>query len=76
MIKWLLGHCIHQLINFNKGVLVHSLIGPKIIEVNGERDMNCSPKIGFEAVKLAFGHFTSKTQTSPRLSIHSPRKTS
>ena len=25
-----------------------------------------SPKIGFKVVKLAFGHFTSKTQTSSR----------
>ena len=28
--------------------------------------MNCSSNIGFEVVKLAFGHFASKIQTSSR----------
>ena len=56
--------------------LVTLRIGPMITEVIGEIDMNCSSKIGFEVVKLAFGHFTSKTQTSPRISNDSPRKTS
>ena len=50
-------------------------IGPKIIEVIGEIYMNCNSKIRFEALKLAFGNFTSKTQTSPRFSNDSPRKT-
>ena len=59
VIKWLLGHCIHQ----------H-------IKVIGEIDMNCSSKIGFEVVKLAFGCFASKTQTSSRFPNDSPRKTS
>ena len=38
--------------------------------------MNYSSKIGFEVVKLAFGHFASKTQTSSRFPNDSPRKTS
>ena len=38
--------------------------------------MNCSSKIRVEKVKLAFGHFTSKTQTSPRSSNDSLMKTS
>ena len=38
--------------------------------------MNCSSKIGFEVVKLSFGHFDSKTQTSSRFPNDSSRKTS
>ena len=51
-------------------------IGPKIIKVIREIDMNFSSKIGFEVVKLAFDHFISKTKTSPRFSNNSLRKTS
>ena len=38
--------------------------------------MNCSSKIGFEVVKLAFGYFVSKTQTSSRFNNDFSRKTS
>ena len=76
VIKWLLGHCIHQHIDFSKGVLFPLWIGPKIIKVIGEIDMNYSSKIGFEVVKLAFSHFASKTQTSSSFSNDSLRKTS
>ena len=76
MIKWLLGHCIHQHIDFSKGVLIPSWIGLKIIKVIGEIYMNCSFKIGFEVVKLAFGHFASKTPTSSRFPNDLPLKIS
>ena len=72
MIKWLLGHCIHQHIDS----LFTLQIGPKIIKVIGEIDMGCSSKIRFEVVRLAFGHFAPKTQTSSRFSNDSSRKTS
>ena len=47
----------------SKKLLFPLWIGPKIIKDVKEIDMNCNSKIGF-VVKLAFGLFTSKTQTS------------
>ena len=43
MIKWLLRHFIHQHINYSKGVLVHSRVGPRIIKVIREIGMKLVP---------------------------------
>ena len=76
VIKWILCHCIHNTFISPRVFLFPLWIGSKIIKVIGEVDMNFSFKIGFEVVKLAFGHFTSKTKTSLRFSNDSPRETS
>ena len=36
MIKWLLGHCVRQHIDFSKGVLFSLQVGPWIIKIIGE----------------------------------------
>ena len=75
VIKWLLSRCICQHIDFSKDVLVLSPDRSQDYLDDWRNRYETSSKIGFEAVKFIFGHFTSKTQTSSRFPNDSPRKT-
>ena len=50
MIKWLLGHCIHQHTNFSKGVLIPSSNRSHDYLDDWRNRYETSSKIGFEAV--------------------------
>ena len=76
VIKLLLGHCIHQHIDFSKDVLVPSPDRSQDYLSDWRNRYETSSKIGYEVIKLAFGHFISKTHTSSRFPTDPSRKTS